>query len=76
MSPDPVGGRHNYPVTKNKLIYHARISKQMKCRGFSEKTFSFFRWSCKHSPAICYIYMCSVPINILEYYCVAEADKP
>ena len=27
---------NNYPVTKNKPIYHVRISKQMKGRAFSE----------------------------------------
>ena len=27
---------NKYPMTKNKLIYHARISKQMKWGAFSE----------------------------------------
>ena len=27
---------NNYPLTKNKPIYHARISKQMKWQAFSE----------------------------------------
>ena len=33
---------NNYPVTKNKLIYHARISKQMKWQAFS-KSFHMLR---------------------------------
>ena len=28
---------NNYPVTKNKPIYHVRISKQMKGRAFTQQ---------------------------------------
>ena len=36
---------NNYPVTKNKPIYHVRISKQMKGRAFSERDKSVYVWS-------------------------------
>ena len=44
---------NNHPLTKNKPIYHARISEQMKWRGFpshfislrSERDKSVYYWS-------------------------------